>query len=251
MRPELAETNGRPLRPPWKIAVAASFTAEPVLDALAFWMRELGLEAAVEFAPYNQVFQELLHPGSLLARNRAGLNVILLRPADWLRFIPGADSTEIAREVLKRNAGEFLGGVQAAAARDGTPYIVALCPASPTATADPSRGTLLASIEKHILEELAALPGVSVIGPADLAAYPVADTYDPQRDCAGPYSVHALLLRRAGYAAGAADPCAQVPALQGDRAGLRQHALAGSRGRGRLQGRDSATLVPEPSAVRG
>ena len=48
------------------IALAATFTAEPVRDALDFWMGELGLPAAVEFAPYGQVFQQLLDPAGLL-----------------------------------------------------------------------------------------------------------------------------------------------------------------------------------------
>ena len=48
--------------PTSRVAVAATFTAEPVQEALDFWMGELGLPASVEFAPYNQVFQQLLDP---------------------------------------------------------------------------------------------------------------------------------------------------------------------------------------------
>ena len=73
------------------MAVAATFTVEPLHDALAFWMEELGLDATIEFAPYNQVFQELLDPGSLLSRNRGGMNLTLVRVEDWLRFDGGAD----------------------------------------------------------------------------------------------------------------------------------------------------------------
>ena len=35
-------------------------------------MRELGLPAEIRFAAYNQVFQELLDPTGLLARNAGG-----------------------------------------------------------------------------------------------------------------------------------------------------------------------------------
>ena len=35
------------------LAVAATFTAEPLQDALGFWVRELGQDAVIEFAPYN------------------------------------------------------------------------------------------------------------------------------------------------------------------------------------------------------
>ena len=61
------------------IAVAATFTAEPLEQSLAFWMLELGISARIEFAPYNQVFQQLLDPSSLLATNHTGVNVILVR----------------------------------------------------------------------------------------------------------------------------------------------------------------------------
>ena len=70
--------------------MAATFTAEPVKDALDFWMGELGLPAPVEFAPYNQVFQQLLDPSSLLSQNRSGVDVVLVRPEDWLRALPGS-----------------------------------------------------------------------------------------------------------------------------------------------------------------
>ena len=66
-----------------KIAIAASFTAEPIEDSLSFWMQELDIPTNIEFAPYNQIFQELLNPSSSISQNRDGVNVILLRLEDW------------------------------------------------------------------------------------------------------------------------------------------------------------------------
>ncbi len=65
------------------IAIAASFTAEPLEDALGFWMQQLDLPSKIEFAPYNQIFQELLNPNSGLAQNQDGVNLVLLRLEDW------------------------------------------------------------------------------------------------------------------------------------------------------------------------
>jgi len=59
------------------LAVSATFTVESVADTLSFWMRELGLQYEIKFAPYNQVFQQLLDPSSLLSMNRNGINVIV------------------------------------------------------------------------------------------------------------------------------------------------------------------------------
>jgi FkbH-like protein/FkbM family methyltransferase len=66
-----------------KLVVAANFTAEPLQDSLEFWAEHFGSPIGVEFAPYNQVFQQLLDAGSVFARNRQGVNVILLALDEW------------------------------------------------------------------------------------------------------------------------------------------------------------------------
>lgn len=81
----LAGEDGPGEADPEPIAISATFTAEPVEDALNFWMSELDLPIRPEFAPYNQVYQQLLDPNSLLAQNKTGFNVTLLRLEDWLR----------------------------------------------------------------------------------------------------------------------------------------------------------------------
>ena len=65
------------------MCIAANFTAEPVEDTLRFWGDYFGLPIRLSFAPYNQIFQQLLDTESLLARNRSGANVILLRLEEW------------------------------------------------------------------------------------------------------------------------------------------------------------------------
>uniref|UniRef100_UPI00286A4FB3 FkbM family methyltransferase n=1 Tax=Chamaesiphon sp. OTE_75_metabat_556 TaxID=2964692 RepID=UPI00286A4FB3 len=68
-----------------KIAIAATFTSELVEDFLSYWLEQLGITDRIEFAPYNQIFQELLNPTSLFAQNQHGINLILLRLEDWER----------------------------------------------------------------------------------------------------------------------------------------------------------------------
>ena len=65
------------------VVIASTFTAEPVEDSLHFWGDYLGLPVRVSFAPYNQVFQQLLSPDSQLRRNQNGCNAILLNLGDW------------------------------------------------------------------------------------------------------------------------------------------------------------------------
>ena len=67
------------------IAISATFTGEPVESTLRFWGDTLETPFDVKFSPYNQVFQELLDPSSLLSTNQDGLNVLMLRFEDWIR----------------------------------------------------------------------------------------------------------------------------------------------------------------------
>ncbi len=77
---------------PLAIAICASFTAEPLADYVTWWCGKFGIEADVSFAPYNQVFQQLMDPDSLMSKNN-GLNLLLVRFEDWIRDASGDDNT--------------------------------------------------------------------------------------------------------------------------------------------------------------
>lgn len=93
------------------IAITATFTTEPIEDSLAFWMRELDIPFKIEFAPYNQVFQQLLDPSSLLSKNQHGVNVLLVRFEDWLRsdnrLVLKVDSSERERLLTDHSCYEL------------------------------------------------------------------------------------------------------------------------------------------------
>ena len=76
-----------------QLAVGATFTAEPVEDTLQFWMRQLRTDYRVTFAPYNQIFQQLLDPTSLFATNTGGINTICVRLEDWMQASPPQKNT--------------------------------------------------------------------------------------------------------------------------------------------------------------
>jgi FkbH-like protein len=157
------------------LAVAATFTAEPVAEPLDFWMGELGFPARVRFAPFGQVFQALLDPAGLFARNRRGANVVLVRFEDWER----ADADELA--LALREAG----------ARHAVPCLAVICPPSPAVRADAARSALHAGLEERLAAAVAGAPGVLLATSGELAAlYPVAAADDPHADEIGrvPYT---------------------------------------------------------------
>jgi FkbH-like protein len=125
-------------------------------------MRELGLTGEIRFAAYNQVFQELLDPAGLFARNAGGINVVLVRFEDW----PAGQALE------------FLHAVREAAGRLLSPLIVVLCAGA-------------AEFDDEIRRYAAGLPSVYLITAAEIHdLYPVAGIHDPHANELGhvPYT---------------------------------------------------------------
>ena len=159
------------------IAVSASFTAEPLEQSLIFWMQELGLGARVEFAPYNQVLHQLLDPSSLLARNRNGINVVLVRLED----LKGITTKAQTIPEIERNVRDLLSALITSVERSAASFIVCLCPASPSQVADPERVSFLNQLETRLSSELAQISGIHFIDTEELkSTYAVTDYYDAE-----------------------------------------------------------------------
>jgi FkbH-like protein len=176
------------------LAVAASFTAEPLAESLNFWAKKLDLPLEVVFAPYNQVFQQLLDPASLLGKNEQGVNLILLRFEDWLRFDTHyhveAGLSEVNLVVLEKNLDAFVSALQAAVSRSKAPYFVLVCPPSLRLSKDASYLSFYQRWER-VRAELEPMGGLYFISSEEMAArYPVENYADPQADKMGhiPYT---------------------------------------------------------------
>ncbi len=154
------------------LAIASTFTAEPVQDTLLYWLNEVQIAAKVVFAPYNQVFQQLLNPASVLNQNRSGLNVILIRLHDW---VPAGQLTEIT--------DEFIAALKAATSRGGVPWLVCFCPGV--------RDEALCAQESALASQLRNIPGVYNLSSFEiLRLYPVSDYLDEAAERLGgiPYT---------------------------------------------------------------
>jgi len=178
------ELPDQPLEPQ-KIAIAATFTAEPLEKPLGFWVQELGTPMRIEFAPYNQILQQLLDPSSLFSTNRHGVNVVLLRFEDWLRSGPDARVLN-TRQNVEGNLRELAAALTAAAERLPTPYLVCLCPGSPAQAVDPEKSSFLKQMEALLISALAGVTGLRIVPTSELAdAYPVTAYYDAGGDQLG------------------------------------------------------------------
>jgi FkbH-like protein len=149
------------------LAIAATFTAEPLEQSLSFWLDELGFASYIEFAPYNQIYQQLLDPNSLLSKNQNGVNLILIRTEDWL----GTQEQEIYR-----NIEDFVNLLQGSLERSKASHIVAICPSSP------SKQSQLEIANETLYKKLQNLSKLYLVTNRDLELYPVEEYYDQLRD---------------------------------------------------------------------
>jgi FkbH-like protein len=168
-------------KPKRTIAITATFTAEPVEESLRFWESKLEIPVKIEFAPYNQVFQQLLDPSSTIAKNSHGMNVVLLRFEDWLhdknRLHYGNEGK------IQYNAKDLLKALRLASDRSSTPYIVCICPPSPFVTADANQMAICQEMESVLFEELTKINNLHFLRASEfINSYHVSKYYDSQSD---------------------------------------------------------------------
>lgn len=157
------------------VRVAATFTAEPLRPVLERWLHALGVAPEISFAGYNQVFQQLLDPSSLLSDNPGGLNVLLVRPRDI-----GIDTPQSADFAAK----DFVRALESAAARSGVPVLLLACPSA-------SDGSTEALFAKALHHGAKSLPGLTMPDFTRIdSLYPVDSKFDVEADEAAhvPYS---------------------------------------------------------------
>jgi FkbH-like protein len=165
------------------IAITATFTAEPIEESLAFWMEELGIQSEIKFAPYNQVFQQLLAPSSLLSENQNGVNVIFLRLEDWQRYGVDVSEGSGSDEQVENNVRDIVLAFKSATERSAIPHLLCLCPASSMATADQKRAVFFQQMEEVITCGLKEVSGVYLVTASEiLSTYPVEEYSDPYGD---------------------------------------------------------------------
>jgi amino acid adenylation domain-containing protein/FkbH-like protein len=166
------------------VNVCASFVAEPVEEYMEYWGTEFEMNLKVSFAPYNQVFQQLLDDGGILRRN-GGINVLLLRVEDWLRDLkdlsPAAQSAH-----LSQTYAELTHLLEHVGPLSSTPYLVGVAPASN----DPRFGTevnaLIDELSAALRGFVAGLQGFNVLDMERMARlYAVEEVFDRRAEEVG------------------------------------------------------------------
>lgn len=173
-----------------RISAAGTFTVTAMADTVRFWLRHLGLRATVRFGRYGQMTQELLLPGSPLAR--ADYRLLFLRlddlaPADGLARTETGPPGDRAAAVSVALCAAVDDLVEAIAYPAAGRTLVVLCPTEPGAL--PRQAVQQAA--GRLRRRLADLPGVAVRDTDPLTdSFAVARVHDPAASAAGhvPYT---------------------------------------------------------------
>jgi FkbH-like protein len=156
------------------LRVAANFTVEAIEEFLAYWLSELQIPASIRFAPYNQVFQQLLE-GGLLRSNRDGVNLVALDLEAWLVAGPLPE----ASAQLERTVADFLEVLRSAGSQ-GAGGVVLVFPSSTHPEPPRERAAAIAAAKESILTGCGLIAGWTAL---DLASavkrYSVSETHDP------------------------------------------------------------------------
>ncbi|MBV5277319.1 HAD-IIIC family phosphatase, partial [bacterium] len=159
------------------IVISSTFVAEPLEPPLSFMLAELGMEQKIHFAPYHQVFQELLTPGSDFDNNRKGINIALIRLEDFVREQAVHDA---ACQTVTRIADELGGALAGFAAATKGRLLLSVLPASPRVP--PALAAVIETASADLLAHVAMHSSIEVLTQDEIALVAAAEEYDATRD---------------------------------------------------------------------
>ncbi|MDR2013517.1 MAG: HAD-IIIC family phosphatase [Rhodanobacter sp.] len=163
------------------VAVAATFTAEPLRSNLDYLFEKAGFPLTVKFAPYHQVIQELLSPSSVLAGNAKGANVVLVRLEDFVRDrqpTPG-DSSSGEADFIAATACQLADALMSFSARAKSPTIVGVLAAS---RPDSAVSDVIEAENARLIALARKLSGVLVLTQDDVDLLATTERYDDESD---------------------------------------------------------------------
>ncbi|MCK5058685.1 MAG: HAD-IIIC family phosphatase, partial [Candidatus Aminicenantes bacterium] len=163
------------------LTVSATFTSEPIENHILWWGEQFGLHMDIEFAPYNQVFPQLLDEESLLSTNK-GINLLLIRFEDWVRDLQLPDE-----EICDKLEDDFNRLVKIIKEKPKpAPYFVGLFPTATHMSFSPQVRYYLRGITRRwrkIIEEIDNVYPVDFTPLNEL--YAITEIFDPVADREG------------------------------------------------------------------
>lgn len=163
------------------VNLCGSFVLEPMKEVLAYWSNEFEMNLQLNFAPYNQVFQQLLNPDSILHTNN-GINVLFIRVEDWIRdFKEGAESEKTT--FLDNTFQELIAAFTQSRSFAFKPYIIGMVPISDAYEVENDLSKTLHETNQKLVDFFTKSAGCYLLNIEEaIALYEVAELFDPKTD---------------------------------------------------------------------
>jgi len=167
--------------PEMPLHICASFVMEPVQEFIEYWSNEFELNVKLSFAPYNQVFQQLINPQSGL-NTATGINVLVIRVEDWIRNISGQpESGQLA--FLHKTVEDFIKLLKNAGSNTAVPFFIGIVPASENTVLSPVIISTINSLNSQLIQLIAEQPRFDLLELAKIARlYDVEELFDAKSD---------------------------------------------------------------------
>ncbi|MBF0262210.1 MAG: HAD-IIIC family phosphatase, partial [Magnetococcales bacterium] len=183
--PAVRPESGAPPADPHAItlAIAATFTAEPLAPHIRWWGRAFSLPIEPRFAGYNQVFQELLDPRALLATH-AGPALLLVRFEDWIRDLTGS-GLDACRTHLDGYFTRLLSALNERV--NPAPLWIGLLPLAPSIPEMAEARPLIADLKSRLRSWVEAHPTLTLLPLDETLAEreAIAEIFDPRQEQIG------------------------------------------------------------------
>jgi FkbH-like protein len=169
------------------IVIASNFTSEPLKNSLEFLLNEHQVSHEINFAPFRQIFQELLAPSSLFHKNLRGANVVLFRSED---FVETEIFTHEVLENIKNNVLELQSILKNAAVFQ-VPLITIICPPSNKIAEDKFAADFIKRVETSFVKDLENTSNLLIFSAEDFSQiYEVSEYDNPKANLYGriPYT---------------------------------------------------------------
>ncbi len=167
--------------PEMPLHICSSFVMEPVQEFVEYWSNEFELNIKLSFAPYNQVFQQLINPQSGL-NTATGINVLVIRVQDWIRDISGqSESEQLA--FLYKTFEDFCKLLTNAGSNTAVPFFIGIVPVSESTDLSPLIITTITSLNNQLVNLVEAQPRFDLLDLEKIARlYAVEELFDAKSD---------------------------------------------------------------------
>lgn len=164
-----------------RMVVCSTFTAEPIKEYIEWWCKLFNIDANIEFAPYNQVFQQLIDEDSLISTNN-GFNILLIRFEDWIRDDNSPDT--IKCEKLEKEYRNILQILKNKGMK--VPYFVCVFPTSNHLSLSDELINFIERMNSRWIKDLEDVENVYIINFKEVIdIYSISNIFDSLRDRMG------------------------------------------------------------------